>query len=263
MAWTELTFPFGSLLTSTKMTQLDANLDALAAGDAGAPKIQQAAIDSSQVGQGELKTTTGEVSQVNGGAGSKTLPGGTYGFYPQVKEDGDGAAVVQISALATGGTYVTIIYLNYSSATTGTLYAQHRYFQASPPYKIGNINWGHFLFLLRNISTGKIMSSYQAEDPPWAYNGPEWNKKDSKERIEAAPHPFVDYYDKDPLVDGLEIQLIDLSEVNVLEWKKNNAKKDKSILSDLSIINPKGRIVNIEGTDDIKGFDKIKLMKAI
>lgn len=40
MAWTDLSFPFGSLLTSTQMTQMDANFDAVAAGDDGAPAIQ-------------------------------------------------------------------------------------------------------------------------------------------------------------------------------------------------------------------------------
>ena len=44
MAWTDLTFAFGSLLTSTKMTQLDANFDALAAGESGAPTITASAI---------------------------------------------------------------------------------------------------------------------------------------------------------------------------------------------------------------------------
>lgn len=39
MAWTDLTFAFGSLLTSTKMTQLDNNFDALASGASGAPEI--------------------------------------------------------------------------------------------------------------------------------------------------------------------------------------------------------------------------------
>lgn len=39
MAWTALTFAFGSLLTSTKMTQLFDNLAALAAQDSGAPTL--------------------------------------------------------------------------------------------------------------------------------------------------------------------------------------------------------------------------------
>ena len=49
MAWTNLSFPFGSILTSSKMTQLDDNLDALANGDAGAPQIQTAAIADNAV----------------------------------------------------------------------------------------------------------------------------------------------------------------------------------------------------------------------
>lgn len=40
MAWTNLNFAFGSLLTSAKMTQLDANLDAIAVGDEGAPAVK-------------------------------------------------------------------------------------------------------------------------------------------------------------------------------------------------------------------------------
>ena len=48
-AWTDLTFAYGSKLTSTQMTQLDANLDALAEGANGAPKIQSAAIDTDAV----------------------------------------------------------------------------------------------------------------------------------------------------------------------------------------------------------------------
>lgn len=44
MAWTDLTFSFGAILTSAQMTQLDANFDALAAGGGGAPAIQYAAL---------------------------------------------------------------------------------------------------------------------------------------------------------------------------------------------------------------------------
>ena len=49
MAWTTLTFAFGSLLTSTKMTQLYDNLTALANGDSGAPNIVAAAITAGAV----------------------------------------------------------------------------------------------------------------------------------------------------------------------------------------------------------------------
>lgn len=46
MTWTVLTFAFGSVLTSTKMTQLFDNITAMASGDSGAPKIKIAAFDT-------------------------------------------------------------------------------------------------------------------------------------------------------------------------------------------------------------------------
>lgn len=57
MAWTSLSYAFGSLLTSTKMTQLYDNITALANGDTGAPAIQPAAFrpyvaGSYQIGAG-------------------------------------------------------------------------------------------------------------------------------------------------------------------------------------------------------------------
>jgi len=45
-AWTELTFPYNSFLTATKLTNMFDNLYALAEGTANAPKILTAAIDS-------------------------------------------------------------------------------------------------------------------------------------------------------------------------------------------------------------------------
>jgi hypothetical protein len=56
MAWTDLTFASGSLLTSEKMTYLDENLDALAAGSSGAPKIQTAALADGSVAASKLGT---------------------------------------------------------------------------------------------------------------------------------------------------------------------------------------------------------------
>jgi len=46
MTWTTLTFPFGSVLTSTKMTQLYDNFAAMAAGDSGAPSILRLPVSS-------------------------------------------------------------------------------------------------------------------------------------------------------------------------------------------------------------------------
>ena len=292
--WTPLSYPFGSLLTSTKMTQNQANFTAMGEGAASAPNVDSAAINggtgsalvdgnnadslhvhaqagisASAIGQGEVKSTTGTVNSVSTTGTSLTLPGGEYGFYPQIKYVTGGGGTTGFwgrstspneAARTTSGSFLTQIMLHVD--TDGTTTAQQRYFQASPPYKIGNIEWGHFLFLLRNVSTDEIISSYEAEDPPWAYNGPPNNKKDSRGRIQAVPHPFADYFDKDPSIDGLEIQLINLSEFNMPDWRNENAAE--SILEDLGniITNPSGTILTPAqaGIGNIPGFtDKIKI----
>lgn len=49
MSFTVLTFPYQSILTSAKMTQLQDNFTAQAQGLTGAPKFQKAALNSSAV----------------------------------------------------------------------------------------------------------------------------------------------------------------------------------------------------------------------
>src|SRR3990167_709514 len=49
--------------------------------------------------------------------------------------------------------------------------AQQRYVQASPPYNLGDGDVPLFVFVVVN-SLGKIESTYVAQDPPWANNGP-------------------------------------------------------------------------------------------
>lgn len=48
MSWNDLTFDLNSMATSEKLTKLQGNFSALAAGDAGAPLIQPAAIDTTK-----------------------------------------------------------------------------------------------------------------------------------------------------------------------------------------------------------------------
>ena len=157
--------------------------------------------------------------------------------------------------------YVTNIALFRNNA--GTVYAKQRYIQASPPYKIGDKIWNHFLYMLVN-SMGDVVASYEAEDPPYAYNGSPHNTKDSIERIMAVPHPFADYHSRDPAIDGFEIILVDLREYDTKKWKADNAKLGKGILEDLGHINKKGRIITPQevGIGDIQGFtDKVKIRK--
>ena len=214
--------------------------------------------DGNQIPQGGLKTSTGEVS---GDGVNLTLPGGEYGFYPQGKVL-TGNLDLQIAKLSTHTSYLTTVWIE-AGASTG--YVQQRYITASPPYIVGNQTWGHFLYLLVETATGNVKASYEAPDPPYAYNGPEHNLKDSPDRIAEVPHPFADYYDKDPSVDGLEITLVDLRATDVTKWKSDNAQQGKGILEDLANnVNPGGQVIPPQalGLGNIPGFtDKVKIRK--
>lgn len=62
MAWTDLTFSSGSNLTSTKMTQVQSNFAALAAGEAGAPPIAVNSFMASGISSlGSLNVSSGAV----------------------------------------------------------------------------------------------------------------------------------------------------------------------------------------------------------
>lgn len=232
---------------------------------AGGGLIGQSGIDASAIGQGELKSTTGEVSTASTSLAQLTLPGGEYGFYPQIKmintSVDDWQAHIREGSIAGWTSYVTGISMQGGSGGAETIYAQQRYIQASPPYKIGNILWGHFIFVLRNIATEEIVSSYQAEDPPWAYNGNPNYKKDDVKRIQKAPHPFVDYWTKDPTIDGLEVVLLDLKSFDMAKFKRDSAKIGKSILENMDgniNIPSQKKTRQILGIPEIIGFtDKV------
>ena len=68
MAWTDLSaaFAYGSKLTSAQMQNLRDNITALANGDAGAPKIQTAAIADGAVTAIKMGGNAGEVRNVSG-----------------------------------------------------------------------------------------------------------------------------------------------------------------------------------------------------
>jgi|GEM_PF-2801635 len=54
MAWTALSFAYGSKLTSTKMTQLFDNFTAMGSGSAGAPKVSRSAIELYSAGSYQI-----------------------------------------------------------------------------------------------------------------------------------------------------------------------------------------------------------------
>lgn len=133
--------------------------------------VVEADIASSSVSQTKLKSTTGEVSST-AGPDLQVLPGGEYGFYPQLKDNGSSSNVsAQIAgSYDTTTSYVTTILLN-ATYGGGTVFAQQRYIQASPPYNLGDGDIPLFVFVLVN-SQGNVVSSYVAPEAPWHNNGP-------------------------------------------------------------------------------------------
>lgn len=168
-----------------------------AAGDAAAGKFIKAdgtwavpsGVGPASVAQSHLKTTTGAVSVTTGPALGDfalllaTLPGGEYGFWPQLKTStATGYANARVSgssldsANAVNSTsYATRIMLGAynggGEGTAKTAYAQQRYVQASPPYDLGDGAIPLFVFALAGRD-GAVLATYAAPEAPWHLNGP-------------------------------------------------------------------------------------------
>lgn len=152
----------------------------------------------SVITQAKLKTTSGSVNTSNSSYQSLTLPGGEYGFYPQVKRASGGSTdyVTAMIAYAYGiTTYTTIIAIK-ADGGVNTVYAQQRYVQSS-----GEVHW---VFLLRDKTTGKTVSAWQAPDHPCFGNGGD---------PETMPHPFG------PVAEDQEVLVITLTPDEVKAMK--------------------------------------------
>jgi hypothetical protein len=194
--------------------------EVLHAGTAGlkvvsyeAGSVDQAAIGASAVGQGELKTdtATGSVSVPASSSSSLALTN-TYSWWTGSGNTGGAGRITFGNDNVAAG---TIGVFNTSGSVSNTFFIDERFIQASPPYSIGNVKWGHFLFVLRTIGTGDIKGAYESTDPPWGNRGLWIPDKNSPERMLVAPHNFANYWDKDPAVDGLEVVMVDLRNFDV------------------------------------------------
>lgn len=139
--------------------------------------------------QGDLSTLTGSVSAAAPGmsAGSSTqigdigtevtLPGGQYGFFPQLNTNTAPASIQGWLLQESSSTYTaslrtfTVKTTNTIGVTGVTHGALQRYVTTSPPFDIGDGEMMGFSYLLMN-SDGTVDASYMADVPPWAYNGP-------------------------------------------------------------------------------------------
>ena len=123
MAWTSLTYPFGSILTSAKMAQNQDNFLAVANGATNAPKIQTAAINDNAVTLAKLGAavyttdTDYQMGKISGDTASTSYV--KVGGVLTATVSGQYNLRVEISMAPTTGTMGAQIYKN--GAPYGTL----------------------------------------------------------------------------------------------------------------------------------------------
>jgi hypothetical protein len=129
-------------------------------------------IGAGTINQAALKTTSGVVSSFGA---NLVLPGGPFGFYPQVATGDGGDLTAQIAVSGQGAfstIYTSVIYVTNNGAGTTQPSARQQYVQASPPYDIGDGDVRGFIFVLLERISGSPIAVYSAAEPPWIYNGP-------------------------------------------------------------------------------------------
>ena len=168
------------------------------------------ALLGASVGQAQLKSTTGLLTN-NDGVGwiRRTLPGGEYGFWPQMRGyTNDFNPIYQVYEASVGNittSFVSYLCLNVVGAGK-TLYTQQRYIQAS-----GEVYW---VFILRNKLTQEIMSMWGAPDHPCFGNG-------GKPLL--VSQPFGEY---NPVLHDLIV--INPSQAEIKEMQKAREVKDET-----------------------------------
>ena len=175
------------------------------------------AIADNSISKYKLKTAVGEVSASNWE--KCLLPGGEYGFYPQVRVNAGSGGVVAMGtehvgdggwyALFSNTTYGSYIVLAISGGSSGTStsYARQRYITAS-----GIDLW---IFIKANKASGDVLASWQSSDAPAYGNGGDFDK---------VPHPFGE---RDESVE--EIILVD--KTTSVQLAKKAQALAKSILT--------------------------------
>jgi len=157
--------------------------------------------NNSSVGQAQLKTSVGSVS-LTGSSNTQifTLPGGQYGFYPQIRfTNSTSSQYVYVGSIlgrndynngwirnneglisssydSGYGNYITLSKDADYNVDYVTVYAQQRYITSS-----GEVHW---IFLMKDKQSGDVLSMWQAPDHPCFGNG-------GKPIL--VPHPFGNY----------------------------------------------------------------------
>jgi hypothetical protein len=145
-------------------------------GMIAAGAVVEAKIGAAAVTQAKLKTSQGSVSgsSANGTLYLAGLPGGEYGFTPQVKSNtADWATFNGFCAPGAGTSLSPQVTTSYAAPGvaftvdtgegTNWVYAQQRYVTSS-----GEVFW---IFILRDKITKEVKAMYQAPDHPCFGNG--------------------------------------------------------------------------------------------
>jgi len=171
-------------------------------------KIPGEAVQAAAISQTKLKTSQGSVSVTSTVGSNVTLPGGEYGFYPQVKGVYSGAPVpldAKIGIALSSTAYVTNIWLRDAGSgfPGGTaVNAKQRYVTSS-----GEVFW---VYYLRDKITKRVISTYAAPDHPCFGNG------GNPEKMQ---HPFPDY---DPAKHEIVVCNPTLSQLQAMEGARYN-----------------------------------------
>jgi len=195
-----------SPLTVSLIDKLDQNPHAIAQGAVGAPRIQTAAyndasvtnpklgpdsvmaskiasdavgqseIAAAAVGQAELKTgTTSDSQALNADELHEfSFAHGEYIFSPELycssingyKVITDSSGTPKFDNTSYQGVFIMV-----APVANSTMFARCRYVQASPPHKIGTLDYDSFIYLKLN-SAGDVVGVSISDDPPWYYRGP-------------------------------------------------------------------------------------------
>ncbi len=133
--------------------------------------IGQDQISPSAIGQSEVKTASAEGSDTY----SSTSPAvihlnyGEYCFSPEARFTGHPNHQIHMGSDASyGGVRV---FATMTGQGGGTLFVRSRYIQASPPHKIGQVDYHDFIYILLD-ENGDVAGTSSADDPPWYYVGP-------------------------------------------------------------------------------------------
>jgi hypothetical protein len=163
------------------------------------------------VSQGNLNTATGSVTSTSAAAmQSFTLPGGLYGFFPQTKSGTAGTTytiAMWDSSISLPTSYATRLAMNGSGTTGHTTSAQQLYITSSPPFDLGDGELAGFIFAVVN-KAGEIISTYIADVPPWAYNGPTNIRADYIDRRGRKFRKSRKPRSLDEIMDGAEHEIV-------------------------------------------------------